>query len=67
MELDHKFPIYGCGIVALGLPIHNQTLCGDRGNDRFVTAHDYHFDFLWKNSFLRAECLANKFQLRMAA
>jgi hypothetical protein len=34
-ELGHKFCRYGCSIVALELPIRNQTLCVDHPNDAF--------------------------------
>jgi hypothetical protein len=45
MEPGHKFCMYGCGIVALGLPVHNQTLCVDNENDVFLNVHDDRFYF----------------------
>jgi hypothetical protein len=45
MEPGRKFLMHGCGIVARGLPEHNQTLCVDHENEIFFNIHDDRVDF----------------------
>jgi hypothetical protein len=45
MEPGNRLLGYGCGIVALGLPGYNQTLCPNHEDEIFPNVHGDHFHF----------------------
>jgi hypothetical protein len=55
MELGNKFRMYCCSIVALGLPIRNQTPSVHHQNDIFLSVHDDRFPFSGKIPMLDAD------------
>jgi hypothetical protein len=67
IEQGHKFRIYGCRIVALGLPVRNKTICVDHQNNVFLDMHDDRFLFSGKMTILNVKCLMNELHLKIGA
>jgi hypothetical protein len=56
--------MYGCSLVALGLPVCQPTFCVDHQNEVFLNVHDDRFDFSGKMPILHAECQRRELLLK---